>query len=248
MVSGLGRLRAAVVLTVILTVVAFPLGVLALTFGDVPPSHQFYGPISAISNAGITNGFPDGTYRPNDPVNRGQMAAFMQRGFSNSTAAYGGLTFGDAATLYVTEASLTTGGVAGGTGYIVVDGDVSGFTPEAGVCPCEVEIWVDVYQGLTWVDASAPMFFDIGDVANPTGYRSATGSVGWTFPVPTATSLTFAVGANIVATGVAADPGTAVTATLTATYVPFGSGVSAASTANDTKLRSTADHSRGFSD
>jgi hypothetical protein len=29
--------------------------------------------------AGITSGFPDGTYRPDEVVNRGTMAAFLHR-------------------------------------------------------------------------------------------------------------------------------------------------------------------------
>ena len=250
MFSGLGRLRAAVVVAVILAVVAFPLGVLALTFGDVPPSHQFYGAINAISNAGITNGFPDGTYRPNDPVNRGQMAAFMQRGFSSSTAAYGGLSFEDAATLYVAEAALTSGGVGGGTGYVVVDADVSAFTPEAGLCPCEIEMWVDMWQGASLIDSSAPMYFDISDVATPTDYRSGAGSVGWTFAVPTSTTLTFAVAANIVSTGASASSDSGVSGTVTATYVPFGTRtvVSVTAASDNGTLRPHTDHARRLSE
>ena len=248
MVFGLGRLRAAVVLSVVIGVIAFPLGVLALTFGDVPPSHQFFSAITAISSAGITNGFPDGTYRPDDVVNRGQMAAFMQRGFSSSTAAYGVITFADAADFYVTGTPVTTGGVAGGTGYVVVDADVSASTPEAGVCPCEVEMWVDVYQGSSLIDGSAPMYFDIEDVASPTGYRSGAGSVGWTFAVPTGTTLLFVVGANIAGTTPAADADSVVSSTMTATYVPFGTGVSVTSSADDAKSRTHSDAPRRLSD
>jgi hypothetical protein len=38
--------------------------------------------ISAIADAGIASGYPDGTYRPGDPVTRGQMATFL----ANATA------------------------------------------------------------------------------------------------------------------------------------------------------------------
>ena len=34
-------------------------------------------PIERLATAGIVSGFPDGTYRPGDPVNRGQMATFL---------------------------------------------------------------------------------------------------------------------------------------------------------------------------
>jgi subtilisin family serine protease len=35
--------------------------------------------IVKVAQAGITSGFPDGTFRPNDPVTRGQMATFLTR-------------------------------------------------------------------------------------------------------------------------------------------------------------------------
>ena len=35
--------------------------------------------IAAVAAAGITGGFPDGTYRPGQPVTRGQMATFLAR-------------------------------------------------------------------------------------------------------------------------------------------------------------------------
>ena len=49
------------------------------SFTDVNPNMQFFGYIEAIYAEGITTGYDDDTYRPNDPVNRGQMAAFLSR-------------------------------------------------------------------------------------------------------------------------------------------------------------------------
>jgi subtilisin family serine protease len=46
-------------------------------FKDVPSSHPFYKEITSLKCAKIINGFPDGTYRPNLNVNRGQMAKFI---------------------------------------------------------------------------------------------------------------------------------------------------------------------------
>lgn len=48
-------------------------------FSDVGPSHQFYREIEWMRAVGITTGNADGTYRPNDPVTREAMAAFMYR-------------------------------------------------------------------------------------------------------------------------------------------------------------------------
>jgi glucose/arabinose dehydrogenase len=56
-------------------------------FDDVPPSHTFYTEIGKLAKAGITQGCdPAGTlYCPNDPVSRGQMAAFFYRALAGPT-------------------------------------------------------------------------------------------------------------------------------------------------------------------
>lgn len=51
-------------------------------FSDVPPSHNFAASIAWLASSGVTGGFGDGTFRPNDPVTRGQFAAFLYR-YSN---------------------------------------------------------------------------------------------------------------------------------------------------------------------
>lgn len=48
-------------------------------FSDVSASHAHAEGITATSEAGIAEGYPDGTYRPQEWVNRGQMAAFIAR-------------------------------------------------------------------------------------------------------------------------------------------------------------------------
>jgi hypothetical protein len=48
-------------------------------FSDVPASHPFAADIAWLVERGITQGFPDGTFRPAAPVTRGQMAAFLHR-------------------------------------------------------------------------------------------------------------------------------------------------------------------------
>lgn len=51
----------------------------ASPFKDVDPSNPFYKEIVWAYNVGITTGYPDGTFRPNAPVNRDAMAAFFYR-------------------------------------------------------------------------------------------------------------------------------------------------------------------------
>jgi hypothetical protein len=50
------------------------------SFDDVPSGYVHARAIAALASSGITAGFPDGTYRPNQLVKRDQMAAFLARG------------------------------------------------------------------------------------------------------------------------------------------------------------------------
>jgi hypothetical protein len=54
------------------------------TFSDVPPTAFYYNAVEAIHRAGITSGCATGLYCPDNAVTRGQMAVFMQRGFSRA--------------------------------------------------------------------------------------------------------------------------------------------------------------------
>ena len=49
------------------------------TFSDVSTTMQFFPYIEALAAAGITTGYGDGTFRPDQVVTRGQMAAFLAR-------------------------------------------------------------------------------------------------------------------------------------------------------------------------
>lgn len=49
------------------------------TFPDVAPGFWAFQEIEALAASEITTGFPDGTYRPFEPVTRAQMATFLAR-------------------------------------------------------------------------------------------------------------------------------------------------------------------------
>jgi len=49
------------------------------TFSDVPETWPFFTEVEWLAARGITTGYPDGTFRPLDPVNRDSMAAFLYR-------------------------------------------------------------------------------------------------------------------------------------------------------------------------
>jgi hypothetical protein len=48
---------------------------------DVTARHPHAIPISTVVRAGLASGHPDGTFRPDRPVTRGQMASFLARAF-----------------------------------------------------------------------------------------------------------------------------------------------------------------------
>lgn len=55
-------------------------------FVDVSTDQQFYKEMAWLASKGISTGWPDGTFRPFDPVNRDAMAAFLYR--SQGSPAY----------------------------------------------------------------------------------------------------------------------------------------------------------------
>ena len=51
-------------------------------FSDVTESHPFYREISIASRVGLAGGLPDGTFRPDAPVTRGETAALLTRAYT----------------------------------------------------------------------------------------------------------------------------------------------------------------------
>ncbi|MBA2174415.1 C40 family peptidase [Halobacillus locisalis] len=50
-------------------------------FSDVSPGERFYEDVSAIQNAGIIKGFPDGSFKPKKEMTRTEMALIVARAF-----------------------------------------------------------------------------------------------------------------------------------------------------------------------
>jgi hypothetical protein len=48
-------------------------------YSDVSPDSPHAGAIGALTEAGLLTGFPDGSFRPNEPLTRGQMARVLER-------------------------------------------------------------------------------------------------------------------------------------------------------------------------
>ena len=74
------RLLPLLVVALVASVIAFPLGVLAShRFGDVLDSNPFHADIDALADSGVTTGCGGGNFCPSANVTREQMAAFMNR-------------------------------------------------------------------------------------------------------------------------------------------------------------------------
>jgi len=56
-------------------------------FSDVPDHHAHAGSIRALAAASVIGGYGDGSFRPNEPVTRAQMARMLVQGHERRTAA-----------------------------------------------------------------------------------------------------------------------------------------------------------------
>jgi hypothetical protein len=216
-------MKQAVALAVVTVVLATAGGALAGgTFEDVPPSHTFAEEIEAIAGAGITTGFPDGTYRPSGTVSRGAMAAFMARGFS-------GIGVGENATpvslvgggsTAVTSVRVDAGATEAGNGYVLFNGTVTASTTGLAECPCTLEVGI-IRAGDSSLFAST--FSQLPGEAGTIGPQSdisisVTGAVA--LPADTSTEYFLQVGLN----GVVDEAHVIeLEGTLTAVYAPFAS-------------------------
>jgi uncharacterized delta-60 repeat protein len=65
-----------------------------VTYSDVPPGSPFYSFVTCLANRGIFAGYADGTFRPGNPVTRGQLAKIVSNaaGYSEPVT---GQTFSD---------------------------------------------------------------------------------------------------------------------------------------------------------
>ena len=59
----------------------------AQTFIDVPADYWAHDYIEGLAQSNIISGFPDGTFKPNDPVTRAQFAAILRQAFLQSQPA-----------------------------------------------------------------------------------------------------------------------------------------------------------------
>ncbi|HEX7224940.1 MAG TPA: S-layer homology domain-containing protein [Candidatus Limnocylindria bacterium] len=216
----------------IVAIVAIAVPALAFAnhqFGDVPTASTYHDDVEALVGAAITTGCGGGNYCPGSAVTRGQMAAFLNRGLGIATSSYGEIPVEESGSSYIATISIPAGASTGGTGYVTVAADVTAFIT-GGICPCGVIIGL---ENLGTFD-SAPVTSLVIPADSVGGAQVNTGSVDWTFEVPTGIDAEFGVWAQVFPEGpMVLGEGTegavsvgGLEAMMTAEYSPFGSAFS----------------------
>ncbi len=108
-------------------------------FPDVPAGSPFHDDIDNFANAGCASGFPDGTFRPQEPVKRQQMARFV-------TACGGRIEFDTGAVATVTTSetpiisnlNMVAGALGEGAGRVQLLVAVHASSSSTTGFPCEL--------------------------------------------------------------------------------------------------------------
>lgn len=188
------------------------------TFPDVSDNSPFHTEVGNIVGAGIATGFPDNTFRPKDPVNRQQFAAWMNRGggrveWDSGTA----LNLTNNAPQTVASITIEAGAADGssGHGYVLLTATLDVLTTDADSCPCRVTSEIvrtnDAVAGPTRF-ATIP-----GDMEDQFG-GAATLASQWLVQIEAGQTRTFDLKARFIDADL---PGATAGGELSAVYVPF---------------------------
>jgi hypothetical protein len=135
--SSLAHRGGRVLAVVALTVGAATTGALADdVFSDVPATSAFHDDIGEFVGAECADGFPDGTFHPNDPVKRQQMARFLTRCAGRGRVTASGGIAAEENDVDVIPVSTAVTAPASGLMLVTVSGDAFSLAPED--CPCLV--------------------------------------------------------------------------------------------------------------
>ncbi|PZV14496.1 MAG: S-layer protein [Pseudanabaena sp.] len=119
------------------------------TFNDVPSGYWAQAFIQELASKDIIKGFPDGGFRPNDPVTRAQFAAMLSKAV-NKAPIRGGVSFVDVDSSYwaasAIQTSYTTGFMSGYPGNV--------FEPNQNIP--RVQVLVSLANGLNYSASEAP--------------------------------------------------------------------------------------------
>ena len=122
----------------------------AWAFPDVSENSRFNEAITNVQEAGIANGYPDGTFRPTNALNRQQAASWLNRAISRSALDFANEAgefapvnpanpVRELATIEMSSPALASGG-----GWVALDGYVAAATDagDGAGCGCAVDVRV----------------------------------------------------------------------------------------------------------
>jgi hypothetical protein len=143
--------------------------VCTIQFTDVLPGSTFYPFVHCLACLGIINGYTDGTFRPNNPVTRGQLSKIVSNaaGYAEN---HTGQTFEDVAVgstfyLYIerlASRSIINGYACGGLGELCVPPtNRPYFRPNANVTRGQVSKIVAIAKGLPSPPSGQQTFQDV---------------------------------------------------------------------------------------
>jgi hypothetical protein len=211
-------------------VLALPMMVSAShQFSDVPTSHTFHTTISRLYGARLTTGCATGKFCPNANVTRGQMSAFLARGLGRGAGDSGWHNFDNNWAIFdsgvLATVDLQHGGTSGGSGHVLVTGNVSAYTDDPATCPCELQVHL---LNADTNEESLYMYEIIGSEPSPdfdseTRYYEGSTSVSHLFSVQSGVAQTYALVAEMHTTQAqSASNNGGVEFDLSAVYIPFG--------------------------
>jgi hypothetical protein len=193
-------------------------------FPDSTEDQAFHEQVGYVAGAGCATGFPNGTFKPLDSVNRQQFAAWMNRCGGRVTHTVGGGT-----TLTTTETFADVGGSvfirAGATGDIALGGFVHVTAsvnarvthPADANCPCFISVRI---EDRTDAAISSAVSGVVSPGTDPTfGDGATTLPVTATFPIDPDETKQFGIEAAFFDADVT---GVTFNVQVNAIYVPFG--------------------------
>jgi S-layer homology domain len=187
------------------------------TFPDVSNGSAFHTEVGNVQGAGIVTGFPDGTFRPLDPINRQQVAGWLNRTGTRVAFGQGSAT---AMVVNVTQnvatATITSGAVGGVGGFVVLTGNLLVSTNDVGHCPCRAGLVIFDDNGMG--TNTGVVDTDVPGVADETGSARARVSYTWVRPIPPNVTRTYTLAVAHLDANVAS---VFASGSLTAQYVPF---------------------------
>ena len=133
------------------------------TFSDVSSNYWGSGFIQELASRNVIKGFPDGSFRPNDPVTRAQFAAMIRQAFPNAPKVRSASNFVDVSTSYwgyeAIQTAYTSGFLAGYPG--------GSFRPNENIPRAQSLVSLAnglQYAGTTSIDTTLQIFRDAADI------------------------------------------------------------------------------------